>query len=151
MKFKYAQLQVEYKQVEQRVINLLTQAEMWSVSNGMPEPVVTHVKRTILGNEEIYWKEEQAKHPGMSEADARKLARARFSFHNVLTAVDLRDYIYTTEQYQRLLAWMRSQVQVGMGDGEWEILGHDVGSGHHFHVGLRDMARYHAWMKESKK
>lgn len=151
MQFKYPALKDQFPKVDQRVQNLLAQFEMWSVANSLPEPMVTHVFETQDNSEEIFWKNIQtdalAKGEVLPEPEARKRARAVFSFHKVNCAVDLRDYIYTPEQYGRALAWLRAQVTVGMGDQQWEVLGHNVGSGHHFHIGFRDMARYHEWQK----
>lgn len=154
MKFKYPVLQEQLKRLDQRVQNLMSQFEMWSIANNLPEPIATHLFETDDEGEELFWRSELEKAMKKGEKVDEKVARVRarevFSFHKVYCAIDLRDYIYTPEQYKKALEWLRAQVPVGMGDGEWEILGHDVGSGHHFHIGFRDMARYHAWKKDRK-
>jgi hypothetical protein len=87
----------------------------------------------------------------VDDATARARARVVPSFHKLYKAIDLRDYIYTPEQYKRALEWLRAQVPVGMKDGQWEILGHDIGSGHHFHIGYRDVVQLNEWIKANPK
>lgn len=150
MQFKYPQLQAEYKKIDQRTQNALQELDNFSQANALPEPIITHVHRTLQQSEEIYWKVElvEAKSKGatITEAEARTRARKRFSFHMVDTACDLRDYIYTPTQLTLVLSCLRA----GRQDGNWEVLGHDVGSGHHLHIAYRNMELYNDWRKVNK-
>lgn len=135
MKFKYDALKAEYEVIQPTLRGFFDDFEAWCRQKGFPEPMATHIKRTRDNQEEIYWRIIFAQGKGaLTEAQARYQARNRWTWHFVLCAVDLRDFIYTEEQMKEILAYLKEKTK----DPKWEFLYHDVGRGKHLHIGIRD-------------
>ncbi len=134
MIYKSAELAVQYARIQPELKQLLFGLETFCKEQDFPEPVVTHVLRKRDQQEDIYWKLVKAQQPHLGEAEARNLARHRFTWHFVYCAVDLRDYIYSKEQLVVILGWLRDRTK----EPKYEFLYHDVGRGKHLHVGIRD-------------
>lgn len=144
MKFKTAALQVEFDGLHPEVRRGVSDLDKWSVANGIPEVVVTHVFRTKAFQEETYWPAiakrlaaENPKRPvGEIEAEARAEARKKFSWHLVHCAIDIRNRHYSPDQRRRVMGFL----QRGRAAPIWEVLEHDVGRGDHIHLGIRDFS-----------
>lgn len=170
MKFKQPHLEMEFHAAHPDVRNAVMGLDAWSRDNGIPEPVVTQVLRSPDEQEIIYTRHANSLmhklrdgHPmssednalareleAMSNAKRRQWARARFSWHLVGCAVDLRNSHYSQKELAGVMAWLRN----GRTVGPWEILSHDVSSGFHIHVGRRDFefrTRHERSMQESKE
>lgn len=70
---------------------------------------------------------------GLFEAELVHRAQARFSWHTVLCAYDLRTRHYSAAQLPLVVAWFQERCK----RPDWEFLVHDV-HGPHIHVGRRD-------------
>lgn len=137
MKFKSPTLAEQYERTSPKLRAKCSEFEAWSASNGLPEPVATHIIRTVQEQEDIYWPLIKKSDPSITEQQAKSAARTRFSWHLHGCAVDFREYIYTPTQLRMVLDWFRANAR----GPEWEFLFHDVGRGKHLHLGVRDHAR----------
>lgn len=136
MMYKNPRVQAEFSQLAPKLLEKLKAFEIYSKARGYPEPTATHVLRYIEENGDIYYKEEMAKNPSLTEAEARAKAEARPTLHYHLCACDLRTYYYQPAVLRDCINWLRANCP----SSEYEILAHDVGSGFHLHVGIRDRA-----------
>ena len=148
MRFKYPHLAAEYDVIHPRVKLATKDMEDYCFRHKLEEPMATHIQRTKKQQIEIYWKGIQ-KERKCSEAKAKELAGKKWTWHFVLCAIDLRDYIYTKKQVQDIVSFLKTKyclVRENPADQRldgYEILFHDVGAGTHFHIGYRD----HQWAK----
>jgi hypothetical protein len=134
VKFKTPALEFEFGHLHPDVKRLAFDLDAFLFANQMPELVITHVLRNDNQSEEIYWRWFMKK--GQSEPEARKSARAKFSWHKVLCAFDARNKNYSKSQLARIMEFLKQ----GRDTSIWELLSHDVGKGDHIHVGKRDFA-----------
>lgn len=132
MKYLRPELELEVQALHPKVRAKLDELEAWSRDEGLPEPVVTNVLRTEDDQERLYLGLYLSR--GHSPDIAREKARARFSWHLVACAVDLRNRHYTPPQRKAVMQFLRQQCA----PGEWELLEHDIGRGDHIHVAVRD-------------
>ncbi len=136
MKFKNPALEMEFVAgLHPEVKAVMTDLDEWCQANGYPEVFVTHVLRTRADQEVIYWQMIKNQNPGLSAADARKRARAKFSWHLGGCAIDIRNKSYTKLQLANVMAHLK----LGKAPSRWECLSHDVGNGEHIHVGIKDV------------
>jgi hypothetical protein len=149
VKFKTPALEFEFGHLHPDVKRLGYDLDAFLFANQMPELVITHVLRTDAQSEEIYWR--SFLKGGLSEPEARKKAREKFSWHKVLCAFDARTRNpgagarYTKRQMEDILAFLKK----GRDPAMWELLAHDV-SGPHLHVGRRDFAWRTKHQKEQR-
>lgn len=146
MIFKGAAMLQESKQLHPDVKFALLDLDDFCKAKGYPEIVVTMVLRTAAQQEEIYWRQ-IANSMHLSEIEARKLARKKFSWHKVGCAADIRNRHYTKEQRGQIMLHLLE----GRTKGPWEILEHDVGRGDHIHIGRRDFAFRSKWEASHKE
>lgn len=92
------------------LVELLRALDRMGAENVLPEPVLTSLIRP----------------PG-----------AKFSWHELGCAADLRVHHYSDVQAILVMAWLGYRCQHPL----WELLRHDVGQGDHIHVGRRDYSR----------
>lgn len=142
MKFKAPTLAEEFERIHPELRRALTGFDAWSHAKGFPEVVVTHVMRTPTFQESTYW-QKLAKETGLAEAEARALARRKFSWHLIGCAADLRNTHYSEEQLDDAMAWFAANCTEPL----FEVKRHDVGRGDHIHVGRRD----YSWRTEFSK
>lgn len=141
MKFKTPALEFEFTGLHPDVRKKLIELDIWSVDRGFPEVVITEAFRTPAQMEATYWKSIAAKlatelpeaSPAAREAVARSRARAKFSWHLVRCAADIRNRHYTPIQGRAVLTWLKDNCVAG-----FEVVQHDVGRGDHIHLGKRD-------------
>lgn len=125
----------------------LCHAKKWEV------PVVTCIRRTPDDQERIYTPYAQklaqmhqkgltleqqeralaAQLARMTPEEQKAWARAKFSWHVALCAVDLRNRDYSRQQRKEIMNFLRH----GTNTTDWEILEHDVGRGDHIHLARR--------------
>jgi hypothetical protein len=155
--FKEPHMALEFQdQLHPRLRDAVDSLASWSRDHGLPDVMVTEVIRTERDQERIYTAHADRLiyrmkiNDGLSpdeEALALKLvnfdrddimawARARFSWHCVGCAVDLRSKHYSGPQKSAVAAFLKTRCT----GPEWEFLEHDV-SGPHFHLALRDQKR----------
>jgi hypothetical protein len=136
MFFKFANLEMEYlASLHPKVKAKLEGLDKWLKDKGYPELVVTHVLRSPDFQENTYWKRIKSQSSGkLSDVEAKAKARAKFSWHLVGCAADLRNSTYTAIQLRTIMAKLKENTNLS----EYEILSHDVGRGEHIHVGYRD-------------
>lgn len=82
---------------------------------------------------------------GIPPSEARKAAELRRTFHWCGCAVDFRSSgaPYTRAQEGKILIHLRAAYP----PARWEVLLHNVSSGVHFHLAIKDWARLQAWEK----
>jgi hypothetical protein len=139
MFFKFANLEMEYlASLHPKVKAKLEGLDKWLKDKGYPELVVTHVLRSPDFQENTYWKRIKSQSSGkLSDVEAKAKARAKFSWHLVGCAADLRNSTYTAIQLRTIMAKLKENTNLS----EYEILSHDVGRGEHLHIGYRDYGR----------
>jgi hypothetical protein len=140
MKFKAAELSSQLAGAHPELQSVLKKLDAWSIKQGLPEVVVTHVSRTRNEMRSIYVPVYLAQ--GMAEERAHAAADARFSWHLVDCAADVRNSHYTPAQLKQVMGFLRPLCEAPL----WELLSHDVGRGEHLHLGKRDFA----WRKAYK-
>lgn len=136
------------------VRQLVFDLDTYSTENAIPGVVVTHVVRTAEDQASIYvpffkrlverlhagkqMSPTDAKLAleldGKSDAELRKRALQKFSWHCVRCAVDLRIKHYSVEQLKRVEGFVRART---VNTKYWEFLVHDI-AGAHMHIGVRD-------------
>lgn len=138
MLFKTAAIEQQYPRLHLELRKVLTELEVQNELWELPKLVITEAFRTPAEQEEIYWrsmlkrKDVTGKMVPVPEREARMLARRKFTFHFVGAAVDLRAH-----DPDRALAWLQGRLwNVRAGH---ELLIHDVGTGKHLHVAVRDV------------
>jgi hypothetical protein len=146
VKFKTAALEFEFDGVHPGVAATLHALDEYSEAMGLPEVVVTDVLRTPAQQEAIYWRALQ-KAGNLTEEEARSAARKKFSWHLVAAAVDLRNTHYSRAQLEEAVAFLKKGRSAPM----WEVLSHDVGQGHHLHVGRKDFSWRLAFQQKKKE
>ncbi len=134
MRFKRAGLEDEFAELHPEVKRVVSDLDVWCVERGLPEVVISHALRTPSMQEDIYWRKVLKERPHLTEPEARKAARSKFSWHLVACAVDIRNTHYSADQLLRITDWLK-QARPGK---DWEILSHDVGHGNHLHIGCKD-------------
>jgi hypothetical protein len=132
MNFKTPHLAAEFNVLHPELIETAMALDKFCVENKFPALVVTHVDRTIADQSRIYYK--QYMRSGLTEAQAMEAASKRPSLHLHKSACDFRDYIYTRQQIKLMLDFLFKRCP----KERYEVLHHDVGSGMHFHLGIRD-------------
>ncbi len=136
MQFKSPELAVQYARVNPTLKEFIIEFEQFCKDSSFPEPMATHILRTRDQQEDIYWRIIYTQAKGaFTEAGAKNQARHKWTWHFVLCAIDLRDYIYDDQQLPVVLAWLAKKTK---DDAKWEYLYHDVGRGKHLHIGIRD-------------
>lgn len=133
MLYKFPHLEVEYDGLHPKVRDVMKQLEVFCQSRAYAEPMATHIHRSVKVQEEFYWRS-LMKANKCTEAKARELARAKFTWHFVFCAIDLRDWVWKPHQVPEVLKFLKSLCD----SSEWECLYHDVGQGMHLHVGYKD-------------
>lgn len=154
MKFSRKHMESQLKEVHPELRAVLEDFERWSAKHGYPEPVLTEVTRSVPEMVAIYvpyWKglvsrlvagqlltasERQTAQEkrGASDDELTAQARARFSWHLVKCAVDIRTRHYSLAQLTDVRARFGR-----LGTPLWENLVHDV-HGPHQHLARRDFA-----------
>lgn len=127
-------LEREYKMVHQKTVELMGSIEAACLRLGYAHPVATHIYR--YKSEQVKFYTPMYLKKGLTVEDAMKKAALRPTWHYWLTAIDLRDWVWTPAQVQRILVLAREQVADE--PGKWEILYHDVGQGMHLHFAYKD-------------
>lgn len=145
MLFKYSYLAPEYALLHRKVTEAADALDAFLRAEGLPDMMVTHVFRTAGQQEDFYWKQYINDFHGV-EAEARKLARNKFSWHRVYCAMDIRNNCYDRQAKERIFKFLKK----GRESSQWEILLHDIGRGDHFHVGYRDYAARRKWEQQLK-
>jgi hypothetical protein len=136
MKFKNPSLEMEFVAgLHPEVKAVIVELDEWCQNNGYPEVFVTHVLRTREDQEVIYWKSIKDSSATLSEKEARKKARGKFSWHLGGCAIDIRNKSYTSLQLANVMAHLK----LGRAPHRYEILSHDVGNGEHIHFGIKDV------------
>jgi hypothetical protein len=137
LKFKTPAMEAQFKSVHPDVRVLVHDLDEWLFESKMERLTVTDVWRTAEEQERIYTPYYLAR--GFSEKESRQLARERFSWHRVGSAVDFRHSVkpYSQEEQDRIFAWLKAQCPTE----KWELLLHTVGHGLHFHVARRETYR----------
>lgn len=126
------------------------------VLRGLRPPLLTVVGRTDQEQEDLYWRDEQekARRNGVNipEEQARRLARAKPSWHKRLTSVDLRtigpnpaDPHWTPSEMERVVKRLEELLGVPRDTTaakklRWEFLVFPHGTGPHIHFARRDFA-----------
>jgi hypothetical protein len=154
MKFATPKMAEEFKQLPQALQDKLVKADTWLTAQGWPELFITCIGRTDDDSERIYTpvadrlvrdlelknlKTDREKVLAgmlqkMTAAERKHWARTKFSWHNFLCAVDIRNRVYSREQRRALMNHLR----FGTNAAEWEILEHDIGRGDHIHLSRKD-------------
>lgn len=132
MKFLKPELEMEFGALHPSTRGLAEDLDAWSLENGVPEVVVTHVLRTADDSERLYLP--MYLKLGYTPEEARRRARARFSWHLVGCAVDLRNSHYTAVQRKQVMQYLRQHCP----SGTCELLEHDIGRGNHIHLAFKD-------------
>lgn len=135
MLFKTASIGQQYPGLHPELRRVLGELEQQLKEWGLPEPTITEANRTPEEQEEIYWRILSHRAEGrvmkdVPEAEARMLARHKFTYHFVSAAADLR-----VADPDRALAWLQGHLRKERED--FEMLVHDV-VGRHLHVAFRD-------------
>jgi hypothetical protein len=133
MRYKYSGLSSEFRELHPMPRTLILSLDEYVQRQGWPSVMVTHIIRTKKQQEEWYWKR-LADGGRATEEIARKAAANKPSLHLWRCALDFSSKIYTKDQVDRILAYLKA----GRDTPEWEILYHDIGQGTHFHLGYRD-------------
>lgn len=135
----------------------VTELAAWLHSKGWEAPFVTCIRRTEDDQERIYTPvAERLVHSlavglslttkeralaadlaRMSPEERKAWARAKFSWHVALCALDLRNRDYSRAQRKEIMNHLRH----GTNTTDWEILEHDVGRGDHIHLARRELER----------
>ncbi len=131
MLFKTALIGTQYASLHPELRRILGELEKQLEEWDLPKPVLTEAFRSVLEQEEIYWRS----FVGVPEAEARMKARRKFSWHLCGCAADLR-----VGDAHRALAWLQGKYP----GPELERVVHDVGYGMHLHIGYRDFG----WRKK---
>lgn len=125
----------------------------WCHAKGWEAPFITCIRRTPDDQERIYLpfaeKLVRSFQMGLHLSDKERVlaaelakmtpeqrkawARAKFSWHIALCAVDIRNRAYSRTQRVAIMNHLR----FGTNTTDWEILEHDVGRGDHVHLALR--------------
>ena len=147
----------EFKQLPEALQAKLLAADSWLKGQGWPELFLTCVGRTDDDSERIYTPvaDKLVRDLGLKnlKTDREKVlagilrdmnalqrkawARAKFSWHRCLCAVDIRNRVYSREQRRALMNHLR----FGTDAATWEILEHDVGRGDQIHLAFKDFAQ----------
>ncbi len=143
MVFKYPGLSREYSQLHPKVKALGDDLDIWVREQGWPDVMITHVVRTAAQQEAWYWKSiyDATK---VTEELARAAARKKPSWHFWYCAFDFSSKRYSVTQERRILEYLQS----GRGRPDWEIYGHNIGQGDHFHVAFRDVSWKAKWSQQ---
>lgn len=145
MRYKSSALEMEFLAGLHPLVKAhLIALDEWSVSQGIPEVVITHVLRTKEDMEIMYWKRiHRQANPAISESLARAMARRKFSWHLVGCAADIRNRHYLPAQRKQVMYYLR-KLTGGPNPSKYELLEHDIGRGDHIHLGVKD----EQWKKE---
>lgn len=154
-------MQEDFPLLPQQLRDKVTGLAAWLHSKGWEAPFITCIRRTSDDQERIYTPYAQklarlhqkgltleekeralaAELARMTPEEQKAWARAKFSWHNVLCAVDIRNRVYSRVQRKAIMDHLR----YGTNTTDWEILEHDVGRGDHVHLARRDVDRRKAW------
>jgi len=145
MDFKYLHLRKQYALLHPKLQQIAVELDLWLTKNSFPVMIITHIYRTPQEQEAYYWKSVMES-LNCSEPIARETARAKFSWHRVYCALDIRNSNFDDVQRTRIY----KQLKTGRDNSMWEILQHDVGRGDHFHVGYKDFDWRHRWSRQLK-
>ena len=147
----------DFALLPQQLRDKMTGFAAWLHSKGWEAPFITCIRRTPDDQERIYFpyaeKLVRSLEMGLALSDKERVlaaelakmtpeqrkawARARFSWHVALCAVDIRNRCYSRAQRREIMNHLR----FGTNTTDWEILEHDVGRGDHIHLGVRDAER----------
>lgn len=162
MKFARPAIEAQYAALHPEVRAKLEDADAFVQGQGWEEVYVTCVKRTDDDQERIYLPYAErlvadlamgiisAKEKALAKTLAEMTpeqrkgwARAKFSWHLVDCAADIRNRCYTAAQRKSLMERLRK----GTSTTTHEVIEHDVGRGNHIHVGRKDFG----WRKARGK
>lgn len=115
MKFKHTVIESEYGELHPDVRYVLDELDAWSIARGLPEVVVTCIKRDDASNKAV---------GGVAK-----------SWHLWSAAADVRSTHYTPEERADVLKWLA----VYCPKPAFELLYHDVQTGPHIHVARADL------------
>ncbi len=113
------------------------QLDFWK----LPPLTVTDALRSADEQEALYTTHYLKK--GFAQDEAERMARKKFSWHRVGTAVDFRSsgHPYTDDERDQISQWLHEKCP----SPEWELLFHDIGHGKHFHVARQDFLWRRKW------
>lgn len=154
MKYADPKMAEEFKLLPVQLQAKLLRADAWLAAQGWPELFLTCVGRTDDDSERIYTpvadklvrdlelknlKTDREKVLAgilrdMTPAQRKAWARAKFSWHRCLCAVDVRNRVFSREQRRALMNHLRFQTD----SATWEVLEHDIGRGDHIHLAYKD-------------
>lgn len=161
LKFAAPEMVDDFALLPQQLRDKVTGLASWLHAKGWEAPFITCIRRTADDSERIYtpYAENLVRSlkMGLSLADKERVlaaelakmtpeerkawAREKFSWHNVLCAVDIRNRVYSRGQRMAIMNHLR----YGTNTTDWEVLEHDVGRGDHIHLARRDVDRRKAW------
>lgn len=147
----------EYPLLPEQLRKKLEDADAWLKAKGWPELFITCIGRTDDDSERIYTpvaerlvRDLELKNlktdrervlagelAKMNPTQRRAWARAKFSWHRCLCAVDIRNRCFSREQRRELMNHLR----FGTSPTTHEVLEHDVGRGDHIHLAFKDFAQ----------
>lgn len=127
------------------ILGLLRRAERGGRDgDGKAAPLTLGEEQSVLKYTRL-----AAGNPGMERSHVAALwALGRFSWHRCGCAADFRNNHYEPAQLKDVVAWFRREIAADSRHGQpspWEFLSHDIGAGHHLHVGFKDTIRQHAF------
>lgn len=151
----------DFALLPQQLRDKVTGLAAWLHSKGWEAPFITCIRRTSDEQRKIYLpyaeKLVRSLQMGLPLSDKERVlagelekmtpeereawARAKFSWHCALCAVDIRNRVYSRAQRKVIMDFLR----YGTNATEWEVLEHDVGRGDHIHLAFRDIDRKKAW------
>lgn len=134
--FKTPEIGTHWGKLHPELRGLLRHLDDWLFDSGMERPTITETFRTDDEQQRIYTPHflEQ----GYPLNEARRLARAKFTWHREYSAVDFRHSIKPYTEAERGKIWLRLRELCPQ--SKWELLEHDVGFGKHFHIARREKA-----------
>lgn len=161
LKFAGTKMQDDFPLLPQQLRDKVTGLAAWLHSKGWEAPFITCIRRTQDDQERIYLpyaeKLVRSLQMGLPLSDKERVlagelekmtpeereawARAKFSWHCALCAVDIRNRVYSRAQRKAIMDFLR----YGTNATEWEVLEHDVGRGDHLHLAFRDIDRKKAY------
>lgn len=153
LKFASPEMAEDFPLLPTPLRDKVTGLAAWLHSRGWEAPFITCIRRTEDDQECIYLPYAQklarmhqkgltledkeralaAELAKMTPEEQRAWARAKFSWHVALCAVDIRNRVYSRQQRKEIMNFLRH----GTNTTDWEILEHDVGRGDHIHLGRR--------------
>lgn len=146
MLFKTPAMEAQFRDAHPELQTAVADVDERVTSWGFPPICVTDVFRTKAENVATYMAKNLRQ--GMDPHEARKDAELRRTFHFCGAAADFRSSgaPYTTEQEAKIFSFLRAAFPAT----GWETLLHNVSTGVHFHLAIKDWDRLHEWEKQQR-